>query len=66
MLALQHASLEDHLRIAFELLDTRGDGSVTREAVEEILKVCRLCCLISPTSHHSPISSLHMRVCRTH
>ena len=39
ILALQHASLEDHLRITFELLDTRGDGTITRENMEEILKV---------------------------
>ena len=39
ILALQHASLEDHLRITFELLDRRGDGTITRANMEEILKV---------------------------
>ena len=39
ILALEHASLEEHLRITFELLDVRGDGTVTRENMEDILKV---------------------------
>ena len=39
LLTLEHASLEEHLRITFELLDTRGDGSIARENMVEILKV---------------------------
>lgn len=39
LLTLEHASLEEQLRIAFELLDTHGDGSIARENMVEILKV---------------------------
>ena len=41
LLTLEHATLEQHLRITFELLDTRGDGSIARENMVEILKVGR-------------------------
>jgi Ca2+-binding EF-hand superfamily protein len=39
VMALQHASLEDHLRITFELLDTHGDGTINCDNMQEILKV---------------------------
>lgn len=39
LLTLEHASLEDHLRITFELLDTRNDGTIARENLDEILRV---------------------------
>jgi Ca2+-binding EF-hand superfamily protein len=48
LLTLEHASLEDHLRITFELLDTRGDGSIARENMVEILKVGAP---VAPPSH---------------
>jgi respiratory burst oxidase len=42
LLTLEHASLEDHLRITFELLDTRNDGTIARENLDEILRVAFL------------------------
>lgn len=41
LLTLEHATLEDHLRITFALLDTRNDGTIARENLDEILKVSR-------------------------
>jgi hypothetical protein len=50
LLTLEHASLEEHLRITCELLDTRGDGSIARENMVEILKVgvSRAACKLPP------------------
>ena len=55
LLTLEHASLEEHLRITFELLDTRGDGSIARENMVEILKVGALAAH-APADRHSHCS----------
>mmetsp|Transcript_19750 Transcript_19750/g.59654 ORF Transcript_19750/g.59654 Transcript_19750/m.59654 type:complete len:963 (-) Transcript_19750:862-3750(-) len=40
MLQLENNSLEDNLRITFDLLDTRRDGTISLDVLDEVLKVC--------------------------
>ncbi len=39
MLHLEKISLEDNLRLTFELLDTRRDGTMSVDTLQEVLKV---------------------------
>ena len=48
MLQLEKISLEDNLRLAFDLLDTRRDGTISVDALQEVLKVRWPPCTCTP------------------
>ncbi len=66
LLTLEHASLEEHLRITFELLDTRGDGTIARENLEEILRVSSSVSSSARSGFFTYLWSMDRSLCRSY